>query len=427
MPYHYPSALSAPRKGQTVLLKFGSAHGYSRPYDCAGDSRMDTNVYVNFNKIHFPTSDTVKPPQTELVEGAVSLPRQIPDADNRVKLTNTVCKHFQGGTCPNGNCCIFLHGPDEKALPCISYDGSEASQYRHVVAYTDPPTPIHKSMPTPHGPNVDAVIYVKNLPRDGINTMSNEEWLTRIGKSYGKVTCVTLLTSRLQCGRIAGFMHMTSLAQAEKTVERLNNICASGEFIHAHIEKCIPKYTPPPPVARSLPLPVKPKKPAVRPSFTVLEIEDDESNDDGSSEDEDEEDEGEEDEIKEDNNDAMPNLEEVIPVLEKDKPGPSNDATSPMSIMGLNPWSDNAKRNAICNELCVMRMEKEQEKAAYEQSLMQLRLDKNMRKLIDATVADDSAGKDIDNGSSPDCFADESDICEEDYSDYEDDEDEDED
>jgi hypothetical protein len=139
---------------------------------------------------------------------------------------------------------------------------------------------------------------------------------------------------------------------------------------------------------------------------------------------EDEEDEGEEDEIKEDNNDAMPNLEEVIPVLEKDKPGPLNDATSPMSIMGLNPWSDNAKRNAICNELCVMRMEEEQEKAAYEQSLMQLRLDKNMRKLIGATVADDSADKDIDNGSSPDCFADESDICEDDYSD---DEDEDED
>eukprot|EP00966_Prymnesium_polylepis_P138793 3207109-Prymnesium_polylepis.1 len=95
-------------------------------------------------------------------------------------------------------------------------------------------------MPTPHGPNVDVVIYVKNLPRDGVNTISNEEWLKRIGNSYGKVTCVTLLTSRLPCGRIAGFMHMTSLAQAEKTVERLNNICASGEFIHAHIEKCIP-------------------------------------------------------------------------------------------------------------------------------------------------------------------------------------------
>eukprot|EP00966_Prymnesium_polylepis_P249172 5760926-Prymnesium_polylepis.1 len=131
MSYHYyPSALSVPRKGQTMLLKIGSAHGYSRMYDCAGDSRMDTNLYVHFNKIHLPTSDIVKPP--EVVEGAMSSPRQLPDADKRVKLTNTVCKHFQGGMCPNDNCCIFLHDPDEKALPCIRYDGSEASQYRRV-------------------------------------------------------------------------------------------------------------------------------------------------------------------------------------------------------------------------------------------------------------------------------------------------------
>jgi hypothetical protein len=77
-------------------------------------------------------------------------------------------------------------------------------------------------------------------------------------------------------------------------------------------------------------------------------------------------------------------------------------------------------------------MEEEQEKTAHNQSLMQLRPEKNMRKLIDATAADDSTdkeivedevGDDIENSSILDSSVDESNVYDEEYSDFEDEQD----
>eukprot|EP00966_Prymnesium_polylepis_P286029 6607247-Prymnesium_polylepis.1 len=65
------------------------------------------------------------------------------------------------------------------------------------------------------GPLVNAIIFVKNLsPKDMKikEGMENDKWLRAVVETYGQVTKLDLLDSKLASRRVAGFIEMPSEA-----------------------------------------------------------------------------------------------------------------------------------------------------------------------------------------------------------------------
>ena len=81
----------------------------------------------------------------------------------------------------------------------------------------------------------NARIYIGNIPAS-----CPKEFLENIGNTVGEVTGVTFLKSKLCSGRHAGFMNMTSEAQALAAVARLGATVFDGTPLYAKLQSAFP-------------------------------------------------------------------------------------------------------------------------------------------------------------------------------------------
>ncbi len=184
------------------------------------------------------------------------------DVCETVQLYNTRCKFYNTeGGCNKGWRCPFLHD-EEPFDKCVFHNGQEPTRFRTSTStVVCPSCPVVKSStvtretgdtPAPAiieaGPLCNARIYMGNIPPD-----CPEDFMSDIGNKFGTVTKVQYLASALRNGRHAGFMFMTSEAQAVATIEEINKTMFSGCELYAKLQDVKPlsrpkKPTPPPTV-----------------------------------------------------------------------------------------------------------------------------------------------------------------------------------
>ena len=193
---------AAARRRASVPLRLGGSLG-------AKSAKHESSKMFTLQKV----SDFIDLPQDHVPQDDIPQHTSGPTF-----LYNTRCKFVDTlGGCKYGSHCRFLHA--ETPGKCVFHTGNELFRLRSVVC----------------GPVCNARIYIGNIPAS-----CPKEFLENIGNTVGEVTGVTFLKSKLCSGRHAGFMNMTSEAQALAAVARLGATVFDGTPLYAKLQSAFP-------------------------------------------------------------------------------------------------------------------------------------------------------------------------------------------
>ena len=216
---------TAPPRRISAPLRIGGSLG-------AKSAKHESSKMLNLQKLsHFLELPQDHVPQDDIPQHTSS----------PTLLYNTRCKFVDTiSGCMYGSQCRFLH--DETPDKCVFHTGNETFRLRSMVCE---PVPAQSASTREvadadikeieHGPMCNARIYIGNIP-----PLCPEEFLENIGNTVGKVTGVTFLNSKLCSGRHAGFMNMTSEAQALAAVARLGATVFDGTPLYAKLQSAFP-------------------------------------------------------------------------------------------------------------------------------------------------------------------------------------------
>jgi len=194
----------------TFPTMLGSSLGLSRPWlHDPDDSRMFAKNYLND---FFPKDKNKKKTRRPAI------------------LYNTICWFFHNceSGCSRGDLCHFLH--DEEPTDVVFHTEMHCKE----IEPEPEPEPVYKRVPP--GPVVDCRVYCGNIP-----PIATKETIENLIGDVCTVVLVDIMKGGLThspCS--AGFVHITSKAQAQVAVDILNKSSIDGYNLYAKIQKTLP-------------------------------------------------------------------------------------------------------------------------------------------------------------------------------------------